>query len=43
VVIAEKGDAAWTAKIGEEIAAMKADGVLGKMATKWYGKDSSAD
>ncbi|MFC0481463.1 transporter substrate-binding domain-containing protein [Gellertiella hungarica] len=43
VVIAEKGDAEWTAKIGELIAAMKADGTLSKLTTKWYGKDYSAD
>lgn len=43
VVIADKGDAEWTAKVGEIIAAMKADGTLGKMTTEWYGKDYSAD
>jgi polar amino acid transport system substrate-binding protein len=43
VVIAEKGDAEWTKKIGDLIAEMKADGTLGKLTTKWYGKDYSAD
>ena len=43
VVIADKVDPEWTAKIGEIIAAMKADGTLGKMTTEWYGKDYSAD
>ena len=43
VVIAEKGDPEWTAKIGEIIEAMKADGTLGELTTKWYGKDYSAD
>ncbi|MDI7861944.1 transporter substrate-binding domain-containing protein [Rhizobiaceae bacterium n13] len=43
VVIAEKGDAEWTAKVGETIAAMKEDGTLGQLTTKWYGKDYSAD
>lgn len=43
VVIAEKGDPEWTAKIGEIIAEMKADGTLGALTTKWYGKDYSAD
>ena len=43
VVIAEKGDAEWTAKIGELIADMKKDGTLSKLTTKWYGKDFSTD
>jgi polar amino acid transport system substrate-binding protein len=43
VVIAEKGDAEWTAKIGEIIKAMKADGTLGTLTKKWYGADYSAD
>ncbi|MBW9115557.1 transporter substrate-binding domain-containing protein [Rhizobium cauense] len=43
VVIAEKGDADWTAKIGEIIKAMKADGTLGTLTKKWYGADYSAD
>lgn len=43
VVIAEKGDAEWTAKIGEIIEAMKKDGTLGTLTTKWYGKDYSTD
>ena len=43
VVIAEKGDPEWTAKVGEIIEAMKADGTLGALTTKWYGKDYSAD
>jgi polar amino acid transport system substrate-binding protein len=43
VVIAEKGDAEWTAKIGDIIKAMKADGTLGTLTKKWYGADYSAD
>ncbi|MEK1886473.1 MAG: transporter substrate-binding domain-containing protein [Phyllobacterium sp.] len=43
VVIAEKGDQEWTAKVGEVIASMKADGTLAKLTTKWYGKDYSAN
>ncbi len=43
VVIAEKGDPEWTAKIGQIIKDMKADGTLSKLTTKWYGKDYSAD
>ncbi|MDX0542088.1 transporter substrate-binding domain-containing protein [Sinorhizobium medicae] len=43
VIIAEKGDPEWTAKIGEIIKAMKADGTLGKLTTKWYGADYSKD
>ena len=43
VVIAEKGDAQWTAKIGEVIGQMKTDGTLTSLTTKWYGKDFSAD
>jgi polar amino acid transport system substrate-binding protein len=43
VVIAEKGDAEWTAKVGELIKGMKADGTLGTLTKKWYGADYSAD
>lgn len=43
VVIAEKNDAEWTAKVGETIKQMKSDGTLASLTTKWYGKDYSAD
>ena len=43
VVIAEKGDAEWTAKVGGIIEEMKKDGTLAALTTKWYGKDYSAD
>ncbi|MER8632958.1 transporter substrate-binding domain-containing protein [Mesorhizobium opportunistum] len=43
VVIAEKGDAEWNAKIGGILDEMKKDGTLTKLTTKWYGKDYSAD
>lgn len=43
VVIAEKVDPDWTAKVGGIIAEMKKDGTLAKLTTKWYGKDYSAD
>lgn len=43
VVIAEKVDPDWTAKVGGIIADMKKDGTLATLTTKWYGKDYSAD
>jgi polar amino acid transport system substrate-binding protein len=43
VVIAEKGDAEWNAKIGGILDEMKKDGTLATLTTKWYGKDYSAD
>jgi polar amino acid transport system substrate-binding protein len=43
VVIAEKGDAEWNAKIGGILDGMKKDGTLATLTTKWYGKDYSAD
>lgn len=43
VVIAEKNDPEWTAKIGEIIQQMKSDGTLATLTAKWYGKDYSAD
>jgi polar amino acid transport system substrate-binding protein len=43
VVIAEKVDPEWTAKVGSIIEEMKKDGTLGQLTTKWYGKDYSAD
>ena len=41
VVVADKGDAEWTAKLHETIAAMRDDGTLGKLTEKWYSKDYS--
>jgi polar amino acid transport system substrate-binding protein len=43
VVIAEKVDPDWTAKVGGIIGEMKKDGTLATLTTKWYGKDYSAD
>lgn len=43
VVIAEKGDPEWTAKVGAVIDEMRKDGTLGSLTTKWYGKDYSAN
>ncbi|MCJ8055002.1 transporter substrate-binding domain-containing protein [Shinella curvata] len=43
VVIAEKVDPEWTAKVGGIVEDMKKDGTLGQLTTKWYGKDYSAD
>ncbi|APY15492.1 transporter substrate-binding domain-containing protein [Brucella sp. 10RB9214] len=43
VIIAEKGDPEWTAKIGEIIKQMKGDGTLATLTTKWYGADYSKD
>jgi len=41
VVIADKGDPEWTAKLGSIIQSMKDDGTLSKLTTKWYGSDYS--
>ena len=43
VVIAEKVDPEWTAKVGSIIEEMKKDGTLSTLTTKWYGKDYSTD
>lgn len=43
VVITDKGDPEWTAKIGDIIKDMKSDGTLSKLTTKWYGQDYSVD
>ncbi|PYB77433.1 MULTISPECIES: transporter substrate-binding domain-containing protein [Rhizobium] len=43
VVIAEKVDPEWTAKVGGIIEDMKKDGTLSALTTKWYGKDYSAN
>ncbi len=43
VVIAEKVDPEWTAKVGGIIEEMKKDGTLSTLTTKWYGKDYSAN
>ncbi|MEP9398946.1 transporter substrate-binding domain-containing protein [Mesorhizobium sp. KR2-14] len=43
VVIAEKVDPDWTAKVGGLIEEMKKDGTLAELTMKWYGKDYSAD
>lgn len=43
VVIAEKVDPEWTAKVGGIIEGMKKDGTLATLTTKWYGKDYSAN
>jgi polar amino acid transport system substrate-binding protein len=40
-VVTDKDDPAWTARIRGIIAAMKADGTLGALALKWYGRDYS--
>ncbi len=40
-IVADKGDAEWTAKVTETIEAMRADGTLSELTTKWYGKDYS--
>ncbi|AXC50214.1 amino acid ABC transporter substrate-binding protein [Paracoccus suum] len=41
VVVADKGDPEWTARLGEIIEQMRADGTLATLTTKWYGKDYS--
>lgn len=43
VVIAEKADPEWTAKVGGIIAAMRKDGTLATLTKKWYGADYSGD
>lgn len=43
VLISEKGDAEWNAKVGEILGQMKTEGVLTELTTKWYGKDYSVD
>jgi len=40
-VLADKGNPQWTARVARVIAEMKADGTLGALTTKWYGKDYS--
>ena len=40
-VITDKGNPQWTAKVAGIITAMKADGTLATLTTKWYGKDYS--
>jgi len=40
-VVTDRGDPAWTARIRAIIAAMRADGALRALTTKWYGKDYS--
>jgi polar amino acid transport system substrate-binding protein len=40
-VITDKGNPRWTAQIRQIIADMKADGTLGALTTRWYGRDYS--
>ena len=40
-VLTDKGNPAWTTRVRAVIAAMKADGTLGMLTTKWYGRDYS--
>ena len=40
-VITDKDDPAWTARIRGVVAGMRADGALGAITRKWYGKDYS--
>jgi len=41
VVVTDKGDPEWTAKLGSIIQSMKDDGTLSELTTKWYGSDYS--
>ena len=41
VVIADKGDPDWTAKVKGAVEALRADGTLAKLTTQWYGADYS--
>ena len=43
VVVTDKGDEEWNARIAEVIQSMKDDGTLAQLTTKWYGGDYSAD
>lgn len=40
-VITDKDDPAWTARIRSILTAMRADGALGALTRKWYGRDYS--
>lgn len=40
-VAVDKGDPAWSAKIRETVAAIHADGTLGRLSLKWYETDLS--
>jgi polar amino acid transport system substrate-binding protein len=42
-VATAKGDAEWNAVVARTIAALKADGTLGKIARKWFGVDITLD
>lgn len=41
VVIADKGDDEWTARVKEIVNSMREDGTLAELTTKWYGSDFS--
>lgn len=41
VVIADKGDPEWTAKVKAAVEALRADGTLAKLTEQWYGADYS--
>jgi len=41
-VVTDKGDPRWTARIRQIIMAMRADGTLRTLTTKWYGRDYSS-
>ncbi|MDB5767767.1 MAG: hypothetical protein JWQ61_2581 [Collimonas fungivorans] len=38
-IVTDKGDAEWNKKIGDTIKAMKQDGTMAKISTKWFGRD----
>jgi polar amino acid transport system substrate-binding protein len=43
VVITDKGDEEWNARIAEVVQSMKDDGTLARLTTQWYGQDYSAE
>lgn len=43
VVVTDKGDEEWNARIAEIVQSMKDDGTLERLTTQWYGADYSAD
>jgi len=40
-VLTDKGNPQWTARVAAAVEAMRGDGTLGVLTTKWYGKDYS--
>jgi polar amino acid transport system substrate-binding protein len=43
VVVTDKGDPEWNARVAEIVQSMKDDGTLERLTMQWYGTDYSAD